>query len=70
MDKGSLGWLYIILLYILRCLVPLGIMLGISYLLRRFGLIRESPRPPKGWNNNQDQPQQQNDTLGGGLAHG
>ncbi len=70
MDKGYLGLLYVILLYILRCLVPLGIMLGISYLLRRFGLIREVPRPPKGWNNNQDNAQKENSSLGGGLAHG
>ena len=31
--------LIIALLFVLRCLVPLAIMLGISYLLRRYGLI-------------------------------
>lgn len=34
------------LLFILRCLVPLVILFGISYLLRRLGLVAESPEPP------------------------
>lgn len=34
-------------LFILRCLIPLGILLGISYLLRRMELIIEPPAPPK-----------------------
>jgi hypothetical protein len=37
----------IVLMFLARCLVPLLIMLGISYLLRRYGLIRPSPPPPK-----------------------
>jgi hypothetical protein len=35
----------IALLFILRCLIPLALMLGVSYLLRRFGLIHEPPSP-------------------------
>ena len=31
--------IYVGLLFILRCLVPLAILFGISYLLRRFGLV-------------------------------
>lgn len=37
----------IALMFVLRCLVPLAIMLGISYLLRRFGLLREPTPPPQ-----------------------
>lgn len=38
---------FVALLFILRCLVPLLILLGISYLLRRLGLVVvESPEPP------------------------
>ena len=29
------------LLFVLRCLVPLGLLLGVSYLLRRMELIRD-----------------------------
>jgi hypothetical protein len=50
MDNVNINPLYIILLYILRCLVPLGIMLGLSYLLHRLGLIKSPPRPPQNWN--------------------
>jgi hypothetical protein len=64
MNKADLNPLYIILFYVLRCLVPLGIMLGISYLLRRLGLIKESARPPKEWDGNNNGP------VEGGLAHG
>jgi len=63
MDEGNLNPLYIILLYIARCVVPLGILLGISYLLRRFGLISKPAPPPKGWDDDQN-----NNQLDGGLA--
>jgi hypothetical protein len=38
--------LIIILMFVLRCGVPLLIMLGISYLLKRLGLLKEPPQPP------------------------
>lgn len=39
----------IALMFVLRCLVPLLIMLGISYLLKRLGLVKEPPpQPPNG----------------------
>ena len=39
---------FVALLFILRCLVPLIILFGISYLLRRLGLVvTESPEPPE-----------------------
>lgn len=52
----------IVLLFVLRCLVPLLIMLAISYILRRLGFIRDLPPPPEesnGVNNGE-----------GGLVHG
>jgi len=35
-----------VLLFAARCIVPLLLMLGVSYLLRRWGLIAEPPPPP------------------------
>jgi hypothetical protein len=66
MDKVNLNPIFVMVLYVLRCLVPLGLMLGISYLLRRFGLIKEPPPPPADWNGDQDN----HDAAEGGLAHG
>ena len=55
----------VILLFILRCLVPLIILLGISYLLRKLGLVSEPyKKPPQDQGNN-------NNSIGkGGLEHG
>jgi hypothetical protein len=64
MDKAELNPGIIVFFYILRCLVPLGIMLGISYLLRRLGLIQPPPQPPPDWNGNE------NGSVEGGMAHG
>ena len=43
MEEASANPIIILLMFIARCLVPLLIMLGISYLLRRLGLIKEPP---------------------------
>lgn len=67
MNEANLNPLFIILLYILRCLVPLGLMLGISYLLKRLGLIKSPPPPPKDWNGNENNP---NQSAKGGVTHG
>jgi hypothetical protein len=38
----------VLLLFAFRCLIPLAILFGISYLLRRLGLVTESqPEPPE-----------------------
>ncbi len=34
-----------VLLFVLRCLIPLLLMLGVSYLLKRLGLITPPPAP-------------------------
>lgn len=39
MNDSSTGPLVIGLLFILRCLIPLALLFGISYLLQRLGLI-------------------------------
>jgi hypothetical protein len=39
---------FVALLFILRCAVPLAILFGISYLLRKMGLVAiESPEEPE-----------------------
>ncbi len=64
--------LFVVLLFILRCLVPLGILFGISYLLRRLGLIASPPPPPPGWNNENSETSHYSPhppSSGGGLAY-
>jgi len=46
MNEPSANSFFVVLLFILRCLVPLAILFGISYLLRRMGLVAiETPEP-------------------------
>lgn len=51
MDSSSANPFLVALFCVARCMIPLLIMLGISYLLRRFGLIAEPPKPPPEQNN-------------------
>lgn len=50
MEEASANPIVMALLFIGRCLVPVAFLLGISYLLRRFGLIQgpsqEDRTPP------------------------
>lgn len=46
MDRVSANPVFVMLFFTLRCLIPLLIMLGISYLLRKLGLVQEPPKPP------------------------
>jgi len=46
MDETSANPLIVVLLFLLRCLLPLVLMLGVSHLLRRWGLIGEPQSPP------------------------
>lgn len=39
MNDSSTGPVVIFFLFILRCLIPLAIMFGISYILQRLGLV-------------------------------
>ena len=68
MDKASANPLLISLFFVARCLVPLVIMLGISYLLKRLGLVAEAPKPPPDYEDGNGEQNQNNEE--GGLAHG
>lgn len=47
MNDSSTNPVIMALLFILRCLVPLGVLFGISYLLRKMGFVAaETPEPP------------------------
>lgn len=47
--------IYVGLLFILRCLIPLAVLFGISYLLRRFGLVViDSPEPEEYTDNDEN----------------
>ena len=68
MDKAATSFA-VSLLFILRCLVPLVIMLGISYLLKRLGYIQEpASRPPNGGNG--DDGNDKDNSNEEGLLHG
>jgi hypothetical protein len=49
MSENPANPVFVALLFILRCLVPLAVLFGISYLLRRLGLVAETPEPPSGY---------------------
>jgi len=66
MQDTSESPIIVALLFVARCVVPLLFMLGISYLLRRLGLIAEPPPPPE--NNNESRGGNGNQN-GGGIAH-
>ena len=69
MQEGTEGPIFLVeaLLFVLRCLVPLLLMLGVSYLLKRLGLIAPPPPPPP---DNNDGNNGNDKTQGGGVAHG
>lgn len=45
---------FVALLFILRCLVPVAILFGISYILRKLGLVAQTPEPPADYEGNDD----------------
>jgi hypothetical protein len=58
MNETASNSVFVALLFILRCLVPLAILFGISYLLRRFGLVTiEAPEPPEEAEAQDEEPQ-------------
>ena len=59
----------IVLMFVARCLVPLLIMLALSYLLRRLGLIKAPPSPPPAYETENGEPDENNQNKGD-LAHG
>jgi hypothetical protein len=71
MENANTNPFIIAIFFIGRCLVPLLIMLGISYLLKRFGLIAPPEKPPPDKDNgNNNQAHHPNHNNGeGGIAH-
>lgn len=55
----------ILLMFVARCLVPLVIMLALSYVLRRLGWIKDPPPPPNGVSALDDRP-----GVRSGMIHG
>jgi hypothetical protein len=72
MQEGTEGPVVLIeaVLFVLRCLVPLLLMLGVSYLLKRLGLITPPPPSPPDRDNGDNGNGGNNKTNGGGVAHG
>ena len=54
MGDATANPIYVALLCIARCLVPLVILFGISYLLRRFGIIAKPAPPPEEYQKSED----------------
>jgi len=74
MSDAPANPVFVALLFILRCLVPLAVLFGISYLLRKLGLVAETPEPPGDYDDNgDDQPppqEQKKKKKEGDLTHG
>jgi hypothetical protein len=64
MDDTAASPLVIPLLFVLRCLIPLLLLFGLSYLLRKLGLISEPPPGPP------DEPADSKKSSKGDLLHG
>ena len=56
------------LFFLARCLIPLLVMLAVSYALKRLGLLPEAP-PPEETDQGQDD-HATTDDNNGGFAHG
>jgi len=69
MDKATANPLLVGLFFVLRCLVPLFIMLGISYLLKRLGLIQPPAEPPAEWDNQNYEANNGDHNNSGSMAH-
>ncbi len=54
MNETTTNPIFVALLFILRCLVPIAILFGISYILRKLGLVAETPEPPTDYEENGD----------------
>jgi len=70
MDKATANPLLVGLFFILRCLVPLVVMLALSYLFKRLGLIQPLSKPPSGWDNGNNEAEDGDHTNSGSLSHG
>ncbi len=46
MNETSGNPIIVVLLFVLRCLIPLALLFGLSYLLRKLGLVATPPPEP------------------------
>jgi hypothetical protein len=68
MNDTSANPIFVALLFILRCVVPLAILFGISYLLRKMGLVAvEAPEPPDESSSGAAEPTSPNETITSGM---
>jgi hypothetical protein len=65
MENTGTNPVVVALFFVLRCLVPLAIMLGVSQLLRHFGLIRDTTLPE-----NAEEAGDETNLDEGDVAHG
>jgi hypothetical protein len=71
MDEANASPLVVPLLFLARCLVPLLLLLGISYLLKKLGFVKEPPAPPPEYREGEENNDPNHYNTGeGGLAHG
>jgi hypothetical protein len=54
MGDATANPVYVAFLCIARCLIPLLLLFGISYLLRRFGVIAKPAPPPDEYQSSED----------------
>jgi hypothetical protein len=54
MGDASANPVYVALLCIARCLIPVVILFIISYLLRRFGVVAKPPPPTDEYKNSEE----------------
>jgi hypothetical protein len=70
MQESGANPFIVILFFAARCIIPLFIMLGITYLLRKWGLIQDSVTPPKDWNGNNNGEKNTTGNNQGDQVHG
>jgi NADH:ubiquinone oxidoreductase subunit B-like Fe-S oxidoreductase len=54
MGDATANPVFVALICIARCLIPLLLLFGVSYLLRRFGVIAKPTPPPEEYRERED----------------
>jgi NADH:ubiquinone oxidoreductase subunit B-like Fe-S oxidoreductase len=54
MGDATANPIYVALFCVARCLIPVVILFGISYLLRRFGVVAKPTPPPEEYQSSED----------------
>jgi hypothetical protein len=64
MNEPSANPVWVTLICVARCVIPLLVLIGASYVIKKLGLVAEPPKPPSQATN------ETNNTVEGGLIHG